>query len=106
MGAALKLDYTYRYAHPSTLTKVGPELGLRLATFGGAGLQPSEHPFFFDGHMRQPHVAASMLLSLAKVVSTRFFMPLNPALLDPVVTSSEELLRFEGFSSCCGVYAR
>jgi hypothetical protein len=47
-----------------------------------------------------------MLLTLAKVVSTRFWMPLNPALLDPVVTGSEELLRFEGFSSCCGVYAR
>jgi hypothetical protein len=45
-------------------------------------------------------------LTLAKVVSTRFWMPLNPALLDPVVTTSEELLRFEGFSSCCGVYAR
>lgn len=106
MGAALQLDYTYRYAHPSELTKVGPELGLRLSTFGGAGAAPAEHPFFFDGRMRQPQVAASMLLTLAKVVSTRFWMPLNPGLLDPVVTSSEELLRFEGFSSCCGVYAR
>src|SRR5262245_13782205 len=106
MGAALRLDYTYRYAQPSALTKTGGELGLRLATFGGAGAEPAEHPFFFDGRMRQPHVAASMLLTLAKVVSTRFWMPLNPALLDPVVTSNEELLRFEGFSSCCGVYAR
>jgi len=106
MGAALQLDYAYRYAHPSELTKVGPELGLRLATFGGASAEPAEHPFFFDGRVRQPHVAASMLLTLAKVVSTRFWMPLNPALLDPVVTSSEELLRFEGFSSCCGAYAR
>jgi hypothetical protein len=106
MGAALQLDYTYRYAHPSELSKQGPELGLRLATFGGGSEKPAEHPFFFDGRMRQPHVVSSMLLALAKVVSTRFFMPLNPALLDPVVTSSEELLRFEGFSSCCGVYAR
>jgi hypothetical protein len=106
MGAALQLDYAYRYAYPSQLTRVGPELGLHLATFGGAGAEPSEHPFFFDGRMRQPQVAASMLLTLAKVVSTRFWMPLNPALLDPVVTGSEELLRFEGFSSCCGVYAR
>ena len=63
MGAALHLDYTYRYAHPSELTRVGPELGLRLATFGGAGAEPGEHPFFFDGRMRQPHVAASMLLT-------------------------------------------
>src|SRR5262245_66582561 len=106
MGAALRLDYTYRYAQPSALTKTGGELGRRLATFRGAGAEPAAHTFFFDGRMRQPHVAASMLLTLAKVVSTRFWMPLNPALLDPVVTSNEELLRFEGFSSCCGVYAR
>jgi hypothetical protein len=106
MGAALQFDYIYRYAHRSELTKAGAESALRLATCGGAGTEPAEHPFFFDGRMRQPQVAASMLLTLAKVVSTRFWMPLNPALLDPVVTSSEELLRFEGFSSCCGVYAR
>ena len=106
MGAALQLNYTYRYAHRSELTTTGPGRGLRLATFGGAGTEAAEHPFFFDGRMRQPHVVGGMLLTLAKVVSTRFWMPLNPALLDPVVTSSEELLRFEGFSSCCGVYAR
>lgn len=106
MGAALQLDYTYRYAHRSELIATGPERGLRLATFSGAGTEAAEHPFFFDGRMRQPHVVGGMLLTLAKVVSTRFWMPLNPALLDPVVTSSEELLRFEGFSSCCGVYAR
>src|ERR1043166_7585468 len=106
MGAALKLDYTYRYAQPSLMTSHGAERGLPLATFGGAGTAQSEHPFFFDGRVRQPHVVAIQLLTLAKVVSTRFWMPLNPALLDPVVTSSEELLRFEGFSSCCGVYAR
>lgn len=106
MSAALKLAYTYRYVHPSELARHGPEWGVRLATCGGASTQPAEHPFFFDGKVRQPHVVASMLLTLAKVVSTRFFLPLNPALLDPVVTSSEQMLRFEGFSSCCGVYAR
>ncbi len=31
---------------------------------------------------------------------------LRPIVLDPVVTSGGGLLRFEGFSSCCGVYAR
>jgi hypothetical protein len=106
MTAALKLDYTYRYAHPSVLGRDGSEWGLRLATGGGISEEQSEHPFFFDGRLRLPHVVAGMLLTLAKVVSTRFWMPLNPAVLDPVVTSSEEVLRFEGFSSCCGVYAR
>jgi hypothetical protein len=106
MAAALQLNYTYRYAQPSAMARQGDEWGLRLATFGGASSEQAEHPFFFDGRVLQPHVAAGMLLTLAKVVSTRFWMPLNPALLDPVVTSSEEMLRFEGFSSCCGVYAR
>ncbi|MFL5245721.1 MAG: SWIM zinc finger family protein [Gemmataceae bacterium] len=106
MTAALKLGYTYQYAHPSVLGRDGSGWGLRLATCGGVSADPSAHPFFFNGKVRQPHAAACMLLTLAKVVSTRFWMPLNPALLDPVVTSSEEVLRFEGFSSCCGVYAR
>jgi hypothetical protein len=88
------------------MARQGDEWGLCLATFGGASSEQAEHPFFFDGRVLQPHVAAGMLLTLAKVVSTRFWMPHNPAMLDPVVTSSEEMLRFEGFSSCCGVYAR
>ena len=46
-----------------------------------------------------------MLLVLSDVVRTHFFLP-QPALLDPVVTSNEAMLRFEGFSGCCGVYAR
>ncbi len=46
-----------------------------------------------------------MLLVLSNVVRTHFFLP-RPALLDPVVTSNESMLRFEGFSGCCGVYAR
>lgn len=106
MGPALKLDYTYRYLRPSQMTDSASQRGLHLATFGGAGAAQVEHPFFFDGEVHAPHVVAAMLLALAKVVSTRFWMPQFPALFDPVVTSSKELLRFEGFSSCCGVYAR
>jgi hypothetical protein len=106
MSAAAQLSYTYRYVQSSELARQGPDWGLRLATCGGTSAQHAEHPFFFDGLMRQPHVVAGMLLTLAKVVSTRFWMPLAPGVLDPVVTSSEEVLRFEGFSSCCGVYAR
>jgi hypothetical protein len=46
-----------------------------------------------------------MLLVLSQVVRTHFFKP-RPRNLDPVVTSSEDMIRFEGFSGCCGVYAR
>src|SRR5687768_16499261 len=46
-----------------------------------------------------------MLHTLSDVVRTHFFLPM-PEILDPVLTSNEELLRLEGFSGCCGVYAR
>jgi len=46
-----------------------------------------------------------MLYTLSDVVRTHFFLP-RPTILDPVLTSNEELLRLEGFSGCCGVYAR
>jgi hypothetical protein len=46
-----------------------------------------------------------MLYTLSEVVRRHFFLP-RPAILDPVLTSNEEMLRLEGFSGCCGVYAR
>lgn len=49
MTAALKLDYTYRYVHPSELARRGDDWGLRLATCGGVSTKQAEHPFFFDG---------------------------------------------------------
>ena len=64
------------------------------------------HPFFFEGRCRSPRVVADLLLVLANTVNSRFYLPGAWRMLDPVVTSSEELLRLEGFSSCCGVYAR
>ncbi len=46
-----------------------------------------------------------MLQALSDVVRTHFFLPIPP-FSDPVLTSNENLLRLEGFSGCCGVYAR
>jgi len=95
------VDFTYRYPFASAVVTDEQGLGLRLATCGAR----HEHPHFFDGALRQPRMAGDMLLVLSEVVRTHFFLP-RPANLDPVVTSSESMLRFEGFSGCCGVYAR
>jgi hypothetical protein len=95
------IDFTYRYPFASEVAPTGRGLGLCLATCG-ANL---DHPHFFDGRMREPRVVSIMLLVLADVVRTHFFLP-RPVNLDPVVTSSERMIRFEGFSGCCGVYAR
>ncbi len=102
--SATALDYTYRYQQPSSLTPAAGAAGsrLHLATCSGAG----EHPHFFAGAARRPLLLGKLLLALSDVVRTHFYQPFRPALMDPVVTASEEMLRFEGFSSCCGVYAR
>lgn len=100
MSAAL--DFTYQYAFPSGVAanqNGRPQLSLATCD---ANLKA---PHFFDGRVRQPRVLGEMLYTLSDVVRTHFFLPM-PANLDPVLTSNEELLRLEGFSGCCGVYAR
>jgi hypothetical protein len=99
--AAAALDFTHRYAYPSAVVEAPQGKGLVLATCGAR----HEQPHFFDGVVREPRVVGDMLLALTDVVRTHFFRPM-PANLDPVVTSNEEMIRFEGFSGCCGVYAR
>jgi len=68
-------------------------------------------PFFFDGFVNRPEQVAQALLLVARVARTRFFTPMNMTLAairaaDPVVSSDGSRLRFESFSTCCGVYAR
>jgi hypothetical protein len=77
---------------------------LRLATFGGA----EAYPHFFQGQLRRPERCADLLRCLAEIVQARFSLPtaILHRLMDPVVTSSEGALRFEGFSNCCSAYAR
>ena len=96
------LDFTYQYAFPSGVEpSEGGKPRLSLATSSPDHAQP----YFFEGRIRQPRLMGEMLLALSAVVRTHFFLP-RPALLDPVLTSNENLLRLEGFSGCCGVYAR
>lgn len=100
MSAAL--DFTYQYAFASgvaVLPSGRPQLSLATCD------AEQKRAHFFEGRARQPRILGEMLYTLSDVVRTHFFLP-RPALLDPVLTSNEELLRLEGFSGCCGVYAR
>lgn len=100
MSAAI--DFTYRYAFASQLgstTRGTPQLSLATCDADRA------QPYFFEGRMRHPRMVGEMLYVLSEVVRTHFFLP-RPAQLDPVLTSNEDMLRLEGFSGCCGVYAR
>ncbi|WP_127500597.1 SWIM zinc finger family protein [Actinoplanes solisilvae] len=89
----------YAYLGSSSLA---PDAGLTLQTSGG----PADNPRFFTGFLTAPAAAASGLLAVAEVARTRYFRPVSPASLDPVVTAGSDRLRFESFSGCCGVYAR
>ncbi|MFI5846057.1 SWIM zinc finger family protein [Catenuloplanes sp. NPDC051500] len=89
----------YAYLDHSALA---PDTGLTLQTSGG----PDANPRFFTGFLTQPGAAAVGLLAVAEVARTRYFRPVSPASLDPVVTAGSDRLRFESFSGCCGVYAR
>jgi hypothetical protein len=101
MSAPAAIDFTYRYAFPSAVGETERGFGLRLATCGAR----QEQPYFFEGRLLRPREVGEMLLVLSNVVRTHFFLP-RPPNLDPVVTSGDSMLRFEGFSGCCGVYAR
>src|SRR5215813_4867559 len=66
---------------------------------------------FFSGYLVAPRRGADLALTVARVAETRFYMP--PGMVhrlilqrDPVITSGGGMLRLEGFSGCCGVYAR
>lgn len=99
---AAALDFTYQYAFPSGVVANdtgGPQLSLATCD------EDLAKPYFFDGKLRKPRQTGEMLYVLSDVVRTHFFLP-RPAILDPVLTSNESLLRLEGFSGCCGVYAR
>jgi hypothetical protein len=103
-------EFTYRYRFASTLLPAAPNLPPRLALAGMELAATEEDPLFFDAKVTEPKLMADLLLCVSQVVRTRYFTPMTAQLkaliLDPVVTSHEKIIRFEGFSQCCGVYTR
>ncbi len=99
MGA---VQITRRY---DFVSYVEASAGLRLATSGTRG-DAAATPHFFDGTMRAPRGLVQVLLVVARVASSHFYDPAAGRNLDPIVTAHRDTLRFEAFSSCCGVYAR
>lgn len=102
-------DLMYSYREPSVVRQRDGSTELLLATSGGvtkAG--PALHPYFFSGFLTEPDVAATGMLACAAVARSSYSLPKDifAILRDPVVTSNCDRLRFEAFSSCCGVHAR
>ncbi len=101
---------TYDYALASGISTINKKKQLDLGTSGYAGpaTSNSQAPCFFWGNLTQPYNTAMCLRTLSDVVAARFHLPPNAAaaLRDPVVTAGNDTIRFEAFSSCCGIYAR
>ncbi len=102
-GSATAIEHIDRYAAPSSVSDTGIFLA---ASSSSASTAP-----FFAGCLAAPRRGADLALTLAQVVRTRYYTP--PAMVqrliqqsDPVITCGGGVLRFEGFSACCGVYAR
>lgn len=99
------VEHTYRYPFGSRLLEsADPQLQLATSQSGGV------FPHFFQGRVLQPRITALLLSSIARVVSTRYYIPPNVlrslTQRDPVVTAGAGMLRFEGFSICCSTFVR
>ncbi|MGX5857221.1 SWIM zinc finger family protein [Dyadobacter jiangsuensis] len=97
-------DFQYQYAASSTLAREGAASLLKLAHHSEIN-EVNNVPCFFWGSLTEPYLTARCWITLAKVVRSSFgLMPVS--LRDPIVSVGAEKLRFEGFSSCNGVYVR
>ena len=65
----------------------------------------SNIPCFFWGSITDSLLTAKCLMTISKVVRANYG-PVDLTMFDPIVSAGTEQLRFEGFSSCNGVYAR
>lgn len=63
-------------------------------------------PCFFWGTLTDAYTTAKCWTTVSKVVKSNFGPVPLAFLRDPIVTAGAERLRFEGFSSCNGVYVR
>lgn len=102
------MDFVTRYRQPSLITA---QTGLVLVFMASTELAEERRtdaavPAIFSGQIAQPLIFRNLLLGLRRTVESRFYRPDWWRLLDPVITSGNQLLRLECFSSCASVYAR
>lgn len=97
-------DLEYNYKGISTYSKTKGINNLVLAHQTEIE-EVNNIPCFFWGSLTDPYVTAKCWTTIAKVVRSSFG-PIPPSLRDPIVSAGSERLRFEGFSSCNGVYVR
>lgn len=100
-------EYGYAYSAASAIDKT--DQGSALLLSHQTEIEDvNSVPCFFWGRLRDPYLSARCLMTVAKTVRSRFALSMQElaALRDPIVTAGAGQVRFEGFSSCNGVYAR
>jgi hypothetical protein len=90
------------YGYHFTSTVESDRIRLAASTDEGEKVKDGR---FLDGRLAYPRETATMLLALSHIVRSHFFEA-RPPQMDPIVTTSRTLVRWEGFSGCCGAYAR
>jgi len=93
-----------RYRAPSAFAALEGGATLALSALSEGRDEP-----FFQGRVRQPRLTARSLACVSRVVGERWFdakVIAKARLMDPLVTSGDGILRFEGFSGCRSLYVR
>jgi hypothetical protein len=98
------VDLEYNYTAVSSINKNNGVNSLVLAHQTEIP-EVNNIPCFFWGNLTDSYTTAKCWQTIAKVVRSSF-SPMPPSLRDPIVTAGADCLRFEGFSSCNGVYVR
>lgn len=94
---------TYNYSAASTISKGKNGDEVFLSKF--SEISKKEAPCFFWGKLTNPYIIGKCLTTLSSVVQSSFNLS-TVILRDPIVTAGNDMVRFEGFSHCAGVYAR
>lgn len=97
-------DLLYKYQNVSTISKTKGINNLVMAHQTEIE-EVNNIPCFFWGSLTEPYTTSKCWSTIAKVVRSSFG-PIPPSLRDPIVSAGAERMRFEGFSSCNGVYVR
>lgn len=97
-------DLLYKYQSVSSISKTKGINNLVMAHQTEIE-EVNNIPCFFWGSLTEPYTTAKCWSTIAKVVRSSFG-PIPPSLRDPIVSAGAERMRFEGFSSCNGVYIR
>lgn len=103
----MELTADYIFSEASIIEKINHKNNLLLSHRTELE-EINDIPCFFWGRMRESYLTAKCLLTVAKTVRSRFALTMQElaAMRDPIVTAGVGQIRFEGFSSCNGVYAR